>query len=182
MWEDDAACNFLGGTKIEQERVKCKSGEEHKWKRIVKCVQGDEVLSSGGFDYKTGGLSKDLYNFQECKLYSAKDTNEFFWYLLGKKYDISHAVGAKLFKNGVKITTVTAAQASSVQFGSPGFTTADHLARSQGGALFVTNSANILQIENQAAFDNCNFDMAKVTDMSDKEYAKFHPSDYIVAP
>ncbi len=51
--------------------VKCKSGEEHKWKRVVKCVQGQEKLANGGFDYKTGELHEDKYRFKDCHTYAA---------------------------------------------------------------------------------------------------------------
>lgn len=54
MWTDEAACKFLGGKKAYQERVVCKSGESHKWKRVVKCVAANELLSSGGLNYTTG--------------------------------------------------------------------------------------------------------------------------------
>lgn len=41
MYTDDKACKFLGGVKAYQKRMLCKSGEQHKWKRVVKCVKGN---------------------------------------------------------------------------------------------------------------------------------------------
>lgn len=47
MWADDGACKFLGGKKVMQKVFKCKSGEEHVWKEVTKCVLGYDTSGSG---------------------------------------------------------------------------------------------------------------------------------------
>lgn len=53
MWQDDAACKFLGGKKVDEPYHVCKTGTAHKWEEITKCVQG-EIISGKGLNYTTG--------------------------------------------------------------------------------------------------------------------------------
>ena len=51
-----------------REHQKCKEGKNHVWKKVVKCVKGEE-LTKEGFDYKTKDLKKDLFAFEQCGVY-----------------------------------------------------------------------------------------------------------------
>jgi len=180
MWTDEAACKFLGGVKAYQERVVCKSGESHKWKRVVKCVQGAEQLESGGFDYKSGGLKGGLYRFTQCGAYRGQNAaNHFYVYLFGQCHSVSTETAKYLFKSPTKITTLSETQMNSCKKGSP-VSAAARLYSAQGGALFLKN-LKMMQLESQEAFDQCQFDASKVNKMSDEEYAKQQIGDIITA-
>ena len=161
MWTDEAACKFLGGKKAYQERVVCKSGESHKWKRVVKCATGPEKLESGGFDYKTGKLKESLYRFTQCGAYrDSSATDHFYLYLFGQCHTVPTDVAKYLFKSPTKLTTLSTAQMASCKKGTSFVDTA-RLYSAQGGALFLKNH-KMMQLESEEAFAQCQFDKAKV--------------------
>ena len=118
MYTDDKACKFLGGVKAYQQRVLCKSGESHKWKRVVKCVKSSQALSKGGLDYKTGRLRSNMYRFQQCKMYKSNRRSAVYLYNLGRCHWIPNPkTYHNMFKPGAKINTISQAQMNSCKKG-----------------------------------------------------------------
>jgi len=120
------------------ERATCQSGEEHKWKRVVKCVVGQETLQSGGLDYSTGQLHQNLYKFKECKLYSKQGSQSMNLFLWGALHSISHTPASRLFKSGVTVTAVSGAQFDNAPQGST-INPATKLVKAHG-AYFVSSA------------------------------------------
>ena len=177
MWTDEAACKFLGGVKAYQDRVNCKSGESHKWKRVVKCVQGQNQLSNGGFDYKTGALNKTLYDFKQCDMYKNPGNSAKYLYLFGKMHQIDAESMKNVFNSQIKVVDVSQAQFNSAQMGKsmkPGST----LVSAQGGAFFL-DTYTMEQFESEEVFAKCQFDKSKVKEMSDKDFATKQTGDII---
>lgn len=177
MWTDDAACNFLGGQKTFQERVVCKSGESHKWKRVVKCVVGQNKLPNGGFDYKTGKLNSTLYAFKQCQVYKTPAGAAKYLYLFGKMHMVPEDTMPNLFKSPLKVTSVTQTQLNSAQRGK-GLKPGSTLVEAEGGAYFL-NSYSMDQFESEEVFDTCHFDRAKVQKMTEKDFATKEIGDII---
>lgn len=176
MWTDEAACNFLGGVKIEQERTVCQSGEEHKWKRVVKCVEGARQLEGGGLDYSTGELNHTLYKFQQCQLYKKPNSNIEYWFLFGKLRQIPNYGGSFLFKSGANFHQISQAQYDAAPKGQqvkPGAT----LVKYHGSFFF--NDYKMNEIESDAAFDKCQFDMSKMRTITEADFVKKQIGDII---
>jgi hypothetical protein len=67
QWQGDAACTFLGGTKVAQKNFQCQNGESEQFQSVEVCVQGP-AISGKGFDYETGQAIKvkGKYDFPEA--------------------------------------------------------------------------------------------------------------------
>jgi len=62
MYSDYEGCKFLGGKKVMQKRLVCKTGKQHKWARVTKCI--NYYKTNKGLNYKTGTLKRTSFNFK----------------------------------------------------------------------------------------------------------------------
>lgn len=180
MWTDDAACKFLGGVKAYQQRAVCKSGENNKWKRVVKCVEGNQVLAKSGLDYRTGRLSSKRYNYQQCKMYKSKNKHAIYLYMFGKCHHIPNMKTLKnMMKSGSKIIKLSQPQMNACPKGTR-MKSGAKLYKTSDGAMFLRNR-KMYQLEDMNAFKQCQFDSKKLIPISDEDFEKQPLGDIITS-
>lgn len=171
MWGDEASCNFLGGKKVMLKHKVCKSGEEHHWKRVTKCVLGYDDGGSEGLDYETGELKHNLFNWKQCSLVQGEGYPSVYLVLFDKchRIDPNQATIDNIMKPDYHVTKVTRQQISACPRGEQVKNMASLV--KYHGAYFLNNN-KMMQLENERAFNECQFDHNKVKEISDEEFVK----------
>lgn len=179
MYSDYDGCKFLGGKKVMQKRLVCKTGKQHRWARMTKCIY--YYKSGKGLDYKTGKLKRSSYKFDQCQIYrDTKKTDRYYWFVNGKCHLIPKDKHWKtyysIFKSGAKYKILSRSQISSCTKGRA-IKKGSYLLKSNKGHTYLKNWK--VQPISKKSLGKCQINMKKLTSIKEKSLLHHKLGDII---